>query len=448
MTTRGRGPGQAGLDQAGEFGVGGDRLRLDQGQHLGQLTRRQPPVDEGRRRPGAHQRERVQEEVRAVLGHHRHDVAGSGPQARPAPGLAFGLGAKLRVGVRRAPVVDQRRQLRPHVGAPLDDVDPALHPASTFRPHRIVAENDFCGTDHARSSLRGQPGAPRHDPGARLRRPGDLRGRTRPALRPVLDVPGARVRDPRSRRLRGPPGPGRLVHRGQGRGRRGPGHVQHVPAPRHAGVPGRAGQRLALPLPVPRLDLPQRRPAGRAAVPRGGLRRRGRLRPGRPVAAARAVDGHAQRADLHQPGPGRAAAARLPRRLRVLPRLLHPAEPGRRGAARPAAVADQGQLEDRRGELRRRQLPHPAHPRQRGGHRPVPRAEGQQAQGGRPLPGRPRRGHHLQAAARRWLRGPAPLRRLPGRDDPGHGGGLVGPAAGAGRPTAGSCPRPRPCSRT
>ena len=99
--------------------------------------------------------------------------------------------------------------------------------------------------------------------------------------------------------------------------------------------------------------------------------------------------------------PGRAGAQRLPRRLRVLPRLLHPAGPGRGGAARPPAVADQGQLEDRRGELRRRQLPHPAHPRQRGGHRPVPRAEGEQAQGGRPLPGWPRRGHHLQAPARR-----------------------------------------------
>ena len=90
-------------------------------------------------------------------------------------------------------------------------------------------------------------------------------------------------------------------------------------------------------------------------------------------------------------------AARLARRLRVLPGLLHPPEPGRRGVARPAALAGQGQLEDRRGELRRRQLPHAAHPRERGGDRPVPRAEGQQAQGGRPLPGRPRRGDHLQA---------------------------------------------------
>ena len=99
--------------------------------------------------------------------------------------------------------------------------------------------------------------------------------------------------------------------------------------------------------------------------------------------------------------PGRAAAARLPRGLRVLPGLLHPAEPSGDRAARPAAVAGQGELEDRRGELRRRQLPHAAHPRQRGGHRAVPRAQGEQAQGGRAVRGRPRRGHHLQAAARR-----------------------------------------------
>ena len=108
-----------------------------------------------------------------------------------------------------------------------------------------------------------------------------------------------------------------------------------------------------------------------------------------------------QRADLRQPGPGRSAAARLPRRLCLLPGLLHPPERGGHGAARPAALADQSQLEDRRGELRRRQLPHAAYPRQRGGHRAVPRAEGEQAQGGRPLHGRARCGHYLQAAARR-----------------------------------------------
>ena len=53
--------------------------------------------------------------------------------------------------------------------------------------------------------------------------------------------------------------------------------LQHVPPPRHAGVPRRARQRLPLPLPVPRLVVPQRRLARRAAVPPGRLRRRRRV---------------------------------------------------------------------------------------------------------------------------------------------------------------------------
>ena len=60
------------------------------------------------------------------------------------------------------------------------------------------------------------------------------------------------------------------------------GHVQHVPAPRDAGVSRGDGQRLQLPLPVPRLVLPQRRPAHRAAVSPRGLRRRRRFPPERP----------------------------------------------------------------------------------------------------------------------------------------------------------------------
>ena len=87
--------------------------------------------------------------------------------------------------------------------------------------------------------------------------------------------------------------------------RRDPGDVQHVPAPRHAGVPRRDGQRLALPLPVPRLVLPQRRPHRRSAVPQGGVRRRGGLRAEGPDAAAGAESGQLQRADLRQHGPGR-----------------------------------------------------------------------------------------------------------------------------------------------
>ena len=110
-----------------------------------------------------------------------------------------------------------------------------------------------------------------------------------------------------------------------GRGARA---VQHVPAPRHAGLPRRDGQRVALPLPVPRLVLPQRRPAGRAAVPPDAYGGEAGFRAQGPDAAAGTVAGHLQRADLHQPRPGRAAAAGVPRRLRVLPRLLHAAEPG------------------------------------------------------------------------------------------------------------------------
>ena len=48
---------------------------------------------------------------------------------------------------------------------------------------------------------------------------------------------------------------------------------------RHAGLPGRDGQRVALPVPLPWLAVPQRRPAGRSPVPPGRLRRRGRLSP-------------------------------------------------------------------------------------------------------------------------------------------------------------------------
>ena len=44
---------------------------------------------------------------------------------------------------------------------------------------------------------------------------------------------------------------------------RGARHVQHVPAPGDAGVPRRDAATHALPVPVPRVDLPQRRPAWR-----------------------------------------------------------------------------------------------------------------------------------------------------------------------------------------
>ena len=86
------------------------------------------------------------------------------------------------------------------------------------------------------------------------------------------------------------------------RGGRGPGDVQHVPAPRHAGVPGGDGQCLELPVPVPRLVLPQRRPHHRPAVPPRRLRRRRGVPEEGPDPAARAEPGQLQRPDLHQHG--------------------------------------------------------------------------------------------------------------------------------------------------
>ncbi len=88
----------------------------------------------------------------------------------------------------------------------------------------------------------------------------------------------------------------------------------------------------------------------------------------------------------------------------------------RHRAARAAALAGEGELEDRRGELRRRHVPHAADPHERRGDRAVPRAEGGEAQGRLHVLGRQRRRHHLQAAAGH-AGGEAALRRLPRRDD-------------------------------
>ena len=71
--------------------------------------------------------------------------------------------------------------------------------------------------------------------------------------------------------------------------------------------------------------------------------------------------------------------SRLPRRLSVLSGLLHQAEHQRTPGAWPAAMANQGQLEDRRRELRRGHVPHPAHPRFDRRDRTVPGAESAEA---------------------------------------------------------------------
>ncbi len=90
------------------------------------------------------------------------------------------------------------------------------------------------------------------------------------------------------------------------------------------------------------------------------------------------------------------------------------------------------QLEDRRRELRRRLVPHAAHPRERGRHRAVPRADGEQAQGGGALLRRRRWWHHVQDPAGR-LRPRHRPRRLSARDGRADAGDLDARAAGARR---------------
>ena len=98
---------------------------------------------------------------------------------------------------------------------------------------------------------------------------------------------------------------------------------------------------------------------------------------GEPVAAARAARRHLQRADLRQPRPGRAAAART---TSATSRSTSTSTPARA----PAGVELRGPqrwrvkanwkigAENFAGDM----LPHAAHPRQRRRHRAVPRAEG------------------------------------------------------------------------
>ena len=122
----------------------------------------------------------------------------------------------------------------------------------------------------------------------------------------------------------------------------------------------------------------------------------------------------------------------LPRRLQVLSGLLHQTEHRWPGTAGTAALADQGELEDRRRELRRRHVPHAAHPRIDRRDRPVPRAEGPKAQGRRHLLGAPRGRNHLQASAGQLRRADA-LRRLSRRDDRPDQNGLDAAATADGR---------------
>ena len=96
------------------------------------------------------------------------------------------------------------------------------------------------------------------------------------------------------------------LHRGMQVCRAEMGNASHFRCPYHAWTYRNDGRLVGLPFHLEAYG-------GEEGFSRGG------------VPAARAVDGHPQRADLHQPGPGRSAAARLPRRFRVLPGLSTPA---------------------------------------------------------------------------------------------------------------------------
>ena len=130
--------------------------------------------------------------------------------------------------------------------------------------------------------------------------------------------------------------------------------------------------------------------------------------------------------------PARGSARGRTRRSSVLPRPLPQSERRRRRAARPAALAGEVQLEDRRRELRRRLVPHAAHARERRRHRAVPRADRQQAQGGGALLRRRRWWHDVQDPAGR-LRPRHRPRRLSAGDGRADAGHLDARAAGARR---------------
>src|SRR5437764_342485 len=197
------------------------------------------------------------------------------------------------------------------------------------------------------------------------RQPGDLRQRghlpagARARLRARLALRGPREPDPTSRRF-----PGVLDGRGVGDplprpGRPGPRLPQLLPASRDEGLPVRRGQHGRVHVSLSRLELCDRRRAGRGAVRQGRVRRAARPRPLGPRrgGAARELQGH----DLGDVGRGGAVVPRVPRRLQALPRpaprRLGRPRGGHRGHRRHPQVADPVQLEVSGRELLRRSLP-------------------------------------------------------------------------------------------
>ena len=228
--------------------------------------------------------------VRAARPRHhggrRHPRAGRRPRpGRRRPRPDGRPGRRARRASRRARPDDELAQL-PDLGASFNDELVWRFHERRLEPRRAGDRDDDRRRRHRRRHRA------RDDPGPRLQRSRRVRARARAAVRLGLGVPGPRVRGAVPGRLRRAADPRRLVHRRARRGRVGAGAVQHVPAPRDAGVPGRGRQRVALPLPVPRVVVSQRRarwPGCRSTRTPTAATTASR---GRPVAAAGAARRH------------------------------------------------------------------------------------------------------------------------------------------------------------
>ncbi len=239
-----------------------------------------------------------------------------------------------------------------------------------------------------------------------------------------MGVRGACGADSESARLHHRRHRSRADHPAARRRRAGARPAESLRAPRRGGGhhPGR--QHAAPQVPVPRLDVRQRR-----ALPAGGGRGRrrlhGRLPGSQPRPAAGGAAGGIPWLLLRQPERRRDAAARLPRQRRGVHRLLGRPVAGRaRSRARRRQLHLRRQLEDGVRELPRH-LPRqdPARELRHHGHEPgQARWPRRQPVGGPEqlhqrrragvllhLPARPRR--HV-AARRRQARGPAVLRHV------------------------------------
>ncbi len=182
-------------------------------------------------------------------------------------------------------------------------------------------------------------------------------------------------------------------------------------------MPRGDGQRLQLPVPLPRLDLPQRRSANRSAIPSGGLRRRRRVRQG----AAKPCFPHRISRATTACSSSTWTRARQPLEdflgdFRFYLDFYTKQSRGGlevRGPQRWRIRANwKIGAENFAGDMYHT----PANPCVDRRDRPFPRTEGAEAQGRGHLLGAVRRWNHLQASAGQLRRTHA-LRRLPRRDD-------------------------------